>query len=181
MDAGKAEIYRYVRDQLDKEIAAKESLISRFGNIRLLAGLLLTVFSFSIGVVAKTVENAHALRARTIALVPIVMLGAAIYYVIRALFGIPDLVGTVDAFAPGVNQETILSAFKDKKPNADEILEDLSSNYLEAVKETCVRNMDAKAKLLRCASFIRKGLLATIAFLGLTITANLAVMWLFNR
>ena len=181
MDEGKAEIYGYVRDQHEKELAHKESLITRFGNIRLLAGLLLTVFSFSMTVVAKTIENAHGIKSRLIAVVPLILFGTAIYYIIKALLAIPDLVGTVDSYRPGADEGTILRAFKDKKPNVDEVLQDLSSNYLEALKETCMRNMDAKAKLIRCAGLIRKGLLATIGFLGLTIGANLAVTWLFNR
>ena len=178
MDEGKAEIYKYVRDQHDKHVAARESLISRFGNVRLLAALLLTVFSFSISVVAKSIENAQGVCARVIAILPLVSFAVALYHITRALLAVPDLVGTIYFNIPGADEKTILKAFKDEEPNADEILEDLSSNYLEAINHNISANENAGENLKKCAHFIRRALFATITFLALTIFSNLAVAWL---
>jgi hypothetical protein len=180
MDAGKAEIYRYVRDQHDKHIAASESLITRFGNIRLLAGLLLTVISFSITVVAKTIENAHHLWSRAVAILPLFALAVALFYMVKALLAIPKLVGNIDLYIPGADQSTILESFQDEEPNADEILEDLSSNYLEAIDHNIRANQSARQNLGLSVELIRKGLFFTIAFLALTIMSNLAVSWRFG-
>ena len=70
-----------------------------------------------------------------------------------------------------------MKAFKDDSPNADEILQDLSSNYLEAINLNMSANENAGKNLKKCAHFIRIALLATITFLALAILSNLLVAW----
>lgn len=179
MDEGKAEIYKYIRDQNDKYLAGRESLISRYGNIRLLAGLLLTVFSISIGVVAKSIEGAKSLPQRIVAALPLLFFAVALYYVTKALLAIPGLVGNITTNIP-IADETLMEFFKEDKIDADQLLEVLSHNYLHALKENIKENDAAVKTLKKCADLIRTGFFATIAFLAITLLTSIAVLWRFS-
>jgi hypothetical protein len=179
MDEGKAEIYKYIRDQHDKHVAGRESLTSRFGNIRLIAGLILTIFSFSLGVVVRSLENVHGRSARVLVALPLIFFAIALYCVVRSLLAIPDLVGTIHIFFPAAKRADIMQTFEEDQLDSNQVIEELSQNYLEAIEKNITAKNAAGKQLQRCVSFIRHALFATIAFLVCTILSSIVVAWLF--
>ena len=180
MDEAKAEIYKYIRDQHDKHVAHRESLTSRFGNVRLTAGLILTVFSFSLGLVAKTLENAHGITPRVVAMLPLLFFAIALYFVTRSLLTIPDLVGTVHVYFPSTDRTAINKAFAANELDSDQVIEDLSQNYLDAIDKNSSAKQHAGEQLRRCVASIRLALLATVAFLVTTLVSSILTGWLFR-
>jgi hypothetical protein len=178
MDEGKLEIYRYVRDQHDKYISARESIITRFGNIRVLAGLLLTVISLSFTLVLKSVEQSSILITRAVTVLPLIFFLVAVYYIIRALLAVPNMVGMINIRLPGVEQGLIREAFEPKTLDADWVLRSLTENYLVAVDYNMKSIGLAEADLDKSSRLIRRGLFATVAFLLLTLLSNISVTWI---
>jgi hypothetical protein len=181
MDEAKAQIYNYIRDQHDKHVAHRESLTSRFGNVRLTAGLILTIFSFSLGVVVRSLENANGNMARVLGALPLIFFAIALYFVTRSLLNIPDLVGTIHIHFPAVDQTKINKVLKRAEMNADKVIEDLSQNYMEAIKINVEAKRAAGEQLERCVRFIRLALFATIAFLVSTLMTSIVAGWLFQN
>ena len=181
MNESKAEIYRYIRDQHDKHVAGRESIISRFGNVRLLAGIILTVFSLSISIGARSLDNAHSDLTRILATLPLIFFAIALYYVTRALVAIPDLIGTIHINFPGTDRTTITRALEADKLDVDQVIEDFSYNYLEVIEKNMNAKYAAGEQLANCVRFIRRGLFATIAFLASTVLVNLALAWVFAK
>lgn len=179
MDEGKAEIYRYIRDEHDKRVARAESLTSRFGNIRLIAGLILTMLSFALTVASRSVENAHGISERALTIAPLVFFAIAVYFVTRALLAIPDLVGTIHIYYPATDSTVIGDALAAEELPADEVIQFLSQNYLEAIDKNIKAHAAAGKQLDEAVISIRRGLFATIAFLVFTLIASIVRSWLF--
>lgn len=177
MDEGKAEIYRYIRDQHDKHVAHRESLTARFGNIRLTAGLILTIFSFSLGVVVRSVENAGGNMTRALAVLPLMFFAIALYFVTRSLLNIPDLVGTIHVYFPAVDKTLINKVLKREKVDADKIIVDLSQNYMAAIEKNSAAKQLGGEQLRKCVGLVRWALFATIAFLVSTLACAFIAAW----
>jgi hypothetical protein len=180
MDEAKVEIYKYVRDQYEKHLAHKDSLAVGFGNIRLTAGLILTIFSFSLAVLGRSLDTAHGNIARALTLLPLLFFAVALFFVSRSLLNIPDLVGTVRRFFPAVDNPKVSRMLKRSKLNADKVVEDLSQNYMQAMEVNSQSTREAAAQLRKCITSIRWALFATIAFLVTTFVSDVIQRWLFQ-
>jgi len=180
MDEGKAAIYNYIRDQHDKHLAHRENLASQFANIRLTAGLILTVFSFSLNLVIRSLEIANGRIALALAMLPLAFFAVALWFVTRSLLNIPNLVGTVRVYFPAVNR-TKINKVLGLELDADQVIEDLSQNYLDAIELNTGAKRDAGEKLRRCVRFVRWALFATMAFLVSTLLSNIIAGWLFRN
>jgi hypothetical protein len=178
MNEGKAAIYEYIKDQHDKHVAHRESLASRFGNIRLTAGLILTIVSFSLGIVVQSVEKAHGRLALTVAVVPLAFFAIALYFVTRSLLNVPDLVGTIHVHFPKVEKEKLNKFLELIEVDADRVIRALSQNYLAAIEINREAKWIAGQQLERCVRFIRWALFATIAFLISALTCTIFEGWL---
>lgn len=178
MNEGKAEIYKYIQDQHDKHLAHRENLASRFANIRLTAGLILTVFSFSLSVVIRSLEKANGRIALALAMLPLIFFAVALWFVTRSLLNIPNLVGTVRVYFPAVDKTKINKVLALSDVDADQVIEDLSQNYLDALEMNTEVKRDAEEQLRRCIRFVRWALFATIAFLVSTLLFSIVAGWL---
>lgn len=178
MNEGKAEIYRYIRDQHDKHLAHRENLASRFADIRLTAGLILTIFSFSLGVVITSLKSANGRIATAMAVLPLIFFAVALWFVTRSLLSIPNLVGTVRVYFPAVNKAKVNRVLALKDVDAGQVMAHLTQNYIDAIELNTRAKRDAGEQLNKCIRFVRWALFATMAFLVSTLVTSIVVGWL---
>lgn len=186
IDPVKLELYRFVKDEYDKVIGARQGQKARMQSFLVLTGFLVTVvFTFGIPGVLLSLERATSQHgtwswACLLALSPLIAFAPLVYHLTIALEAIVNALGHVGLNTARVESDEILSAFDLTPLNGNHVIRLLTESFMAARDGNLELNNSIGRQFAVTIRHTRRAIYCVVALVAMTVISRILIYCFFT-